>query len=138
MINFSEQLKNKGIKITPHKLAILDVLNRYKHIDAVQISLSLKSESINISTATIYRILASLEKHNIVNKLNFGNEQSIYELNNNSDHHDHLICIKCGDVVEFKDSEIEELQDMIAAKNNFKVINHTLNIYGTCHKCSNL
>lgn len=136
ILDTSEWLRNRGIKVTPHKIAILNILKQHKHIDAYQINTSLKDEGIDISIATIYRVLGSFEKAHIIDKLNFGNEQSIYELKDNEDHHDHLICTTCGVVIEFTNEQIETLQLKIAEQNNFHVHNHTLNIYGICAKCA--
>ena len=90
----------------------------------------------DISIATVYRILASFEAHKIITKHNFGNEQAIYELTCAGEHHDHLICISCGQVIEFVNQQIEELQLAIAHQNKFEVFSHSLNIYGRCCQCS--
>lgn len=137
IINQKEWLQNRGIKVTPHKLAVLNVFSLYKHLNVNQISDSLKSNSVDISMATIYRILSSFERHNIIDKLNFGNDQAIYELKGACEHHDHLICTKCGNVTEFNHPQIEALQLEIARENNFQVLNHSLNIYGICVDCKN-
>jgi Fur family ferric uptake transcriptional regulator len=134
-MNYVEHLKLKQIKITPHKIAILELFDRYRHIDAMQIIHKLNEKSIVISLATVYRILASFEEKEIIIKHNFGNEQAIYELKSTTEHHDHLICISCGKVIEFTDYEIEALQLQIAKINDFQLINHSLNIYGKCSNC---
>lgn len=135
-MNYIQQLKMCKIKITPHKLAILELFVQHKHIGAMQIVNQLATQSIEISLATVYRILASFEEHKIISKHNFGNEQAIYELNNSLEHHDHLICSKCATVVEFSNQQIEDLQMTIAKLNNFQVLSHTLNIYGICERCN--
>lgn len=135
-MNYIQQLKDCKIKITPHKIAILELFVQHKHIGAMQIVNTLAKQSIEISLATVYRILASFEEHKLISKHNFGNEQAIYELNNSLEHHDHLICTKCAKVIEFSNQEIEDLQISIAKLNNFQVINHTLNIYGICESCN--
>ncbi len=134
-MEFSKILKDNDIKVTAHKVAIYKLLYQHKHIDATQIINQLSEQKINISLATIYRILSSFEQKKIINKHNFGNNQSFYELSNNSEHHDHLICISCGKVVEFSNQQIETLQNEIAKKNNFSISSHTLNIYGFCDIC---
>lgn len=135
MLNSSKLLRDKGVKITPHKLTILEALNEHKHLDAARIQSLLQQNSIIISTATIYRILSEFEHKNIITKLNFNNDQATYEINDHSTHHDHLICSSCGHVIEFNSQEIEDLQIAIATQNNFKVTHHSLNIYGICHEC---
>ena len=130
-----KQLKDAGIKITQHKLAVLELFAEYKHLDAFQIAKIFQAKDIDISLATIYRILSSFEEHKIITKHNFGNEHANYELAISNEHHDHLICIDCGKVIEFVNQQIEELQLQIAKQNQFEVKSHTLNIYGFCSEC---
>lgn len=130
-----QNVKNKGVKLTKHKIAILDLFNIHKHLDATQIYNILINNGINISLATIYRVLTNFERNDIIEKHNFNNEHAIYELVKQNEHHDHLICIKCHNVFEFIDEKIEHLQNEIAKANNFKIVSHSLNIYGICNNC---
>ena len=134
-MNYIESLKIHKIKVTPHKLAILELFNHYRHLDATQIVQKLYEKTIIISPATVYRILASFESKLIISKHNFRNEQAIYELNIENSHHDHLICLKCGGVMEFNNQQIEDLQQIIAKNKNFQLVSHSLNIYGYCNLC---
>lgn len=134
-MDFSKILKSSGIKVTAHKIAIYELLYQHKHIDATQIINQLNHKSIEISLATVYRILSSFEQHKLISKHNFGNDQSFYEINSTVEHHDHLICTKCGIVIEFSNQQIEDLQAEIAKSNHFVISNHTLNIYGICEIC---
>ena len=136
-MNNVQLIRNKGIKLTKHKLAILELFSDYKHLDAMQIYTLLQGKNIDISIATIYRVLSNFEINNIIEKHHFNDEQSIYELVVDNDHHDHLICLNCKKVIEFVDHEIEKLQQQIASKNNFTILNHSLNIYGICNDCKN-
>lgn len=131
----NQQLKEKGIKLTKHKIAILNLFNPNRHLDANQIYTLLQTQKINISLATIYRILTSFENNGILQKNNFNSDQSSYELKNPNEHHDHLICIACHKVIEFLNEKIESLQDEIAKANGFKIMHHSLNIYGKCSDC---
>ncbi|MBP9742649.1 MAG: transcriptional repressor [Burkholderiales bacterium] len=126
---------NAGIKLTKHKMVILKLFDVYKHLDANQIHALLINQGTNISLATIYRVLSSFEAHNIIMRHNFKEDQSTYELVNPHEHHDHLICIKCHQVVEFLDCKIEQLQEQIAKQNKFRIVNHHLNLFGICEKC---
>src|SRR3990167_4950748 len=130
-----QRIKNIGVKITKHKLVILELFDLYKHLDAGKIYALLTNQGVNISLATIYRILSSFEANNIVVKHNFNEDQSIYELAKPNEHHDHLICIKCHKVIEFFDCHIEQIQEQIAKENKFKIVNHHLNLYGICEDC---
>ncbi|MDD3267305.1 MAG: Fur family transcriptional regulator [Burkholderiales bacterium] len=136
MNKYIDWLEQKNIRVTANKTAILEVLDKHKHLDAVQISSILDTQNTHISQATIYRVIAELEKHEIISKLNFGNEHSVYEIQCAESHHDHLICLECGLVVEFTNEKIEELQLEIANSKGFSVITHSLNLYGKCSKCN--
>ena len=117
-------------------MAILELFSLYKHLDASQIYNILNNQGIHISLATIYRVLTSFETNAIVEKHNFNTEQATYELINPDEHHDHLICIQCHKVLEFLNENIEQLQKDIAINNNFKIVSHSLNIYGICNDCT--
>ncbi len=136
-MNFQQRLRNSGIKVTQHKLAILELFVEHKHLDATKILELLHQKKAEVSLATVYRVLASFETHQIITKHNFGSEHAIYELiTSENEHHDHLICLECGQVIEFVNEQIENLQLAIAKANNFHVYHHTLNIYGRCENCS--
>lgn len=127
-----------GVKVTKHKLVILQLFDLYKHLDASQIHTLLTSQGTNISLATIYRVLSVFEANHIIAKHNFKEDQSTYELVRPDEHHDHLICIKCNKVIEFFDCKIEKIQEKIAKDNKFKIVNHHLNLYGICEDCEKL
>ena len=131
-----QSLKNTGIKVTKHKTEVLQLFDLYKHLDASRIHLLLNDQDANISLATIYRVLSEFEANNIIVKHKFNEDQSIYELVKPNEHHDHLICIKCNKVIEFLDCKIERIQEKIAKKNKFKIVNHHLNLYGICEDCN--
>jgi Fur family ferric uptake transcriptional regulator len=135
IMDIKNQLKDKGIKQTKHKIEVLKLFNLHKHLDAIQIFTILTNQNINISLATVYRILASLEYHSIIQKHHFNDDQSTYELMNPNDHHDHMICLSCKKVTEFMDYEIEELQNRVASFKQFQIVSHSLNIYGFCKEC---
>jgi len=84
--------------------------------------------------ATIYRVLTQFEESGIVNKLNFENNQAVYELSN-VEHHDHLVCVKCNTIIEFQDDVIEQHQLQIANKYDFQLTDHSLYLYGLCKAC---
>ena len=91
---------------------------------------------MNIGIATVYRTLTLLETSQIVSSISFGVQGKKYELGLKK-HHDHLICTKCGEIIEFFDETIEQRQEEIAKKFNFKMTDHTMKIIGLCEKCQN-
>ena len=129
-------LKNSGFKITVQRLKILEALGKpvNKHLSAEDLYKLLKANGEEVSLATIYRVLTQFETAGIVTKHNFEENRSVFELSI-KEHHDHLVCIKCGVIIEFVDNFIEERQLEIAKQYDFKITQHSLSIYGICSKC---
>lgn len=123
-------------KITKHKIAVLQMFERHKHLDANQIYHQLNQKKEKISLATIYRILSAFEQDGLIIKNNFIDDLAVYEFANPLEHHDHLICTKCHRVFEFFNEELELLQAKIAANFEFELLNHRLNMYGICKDCA--
>ena len=132
----AEDLKSAGINVTLPRLKILEVLEKSSnhHLSAEDIYRALIEQHEDIGMATIYRALGQFEESGIVNKLNFENNQSVYELSN-VEHHDHLVCVKCNTIVEFQDDVIERHQLQIAKKYGFQLTDHSLYLYGLCKTC---
>lgn len=131
----TQDLKKVGLKTTTPRVKILEMLETSKehHLSADDIYRNLVLQNIDIGFATIYRVLGQFEKSGIVNKLNFNN-QSVFELAT-GEHHDHLLCVKCGHIEEFKDSVIEQHQEDIAKNKGFTLTDHCLYLYGVCSSC---
>ena len=132
----AEDLKSAGLKVTLPRLKILEVLEKSfnHHLTVEDIYRVLIEQNKEINVATIYRVLSQFEESGIVNKLNFENNQAVYELSN-VEHHDHLVCVKCNTIVEFQDDVIERHQLQIAKKYGFQLTDHSLYLYGLCKTC---
>lgn len=133
---YKEFLQNAGLKVTTPRLKILEILGNSieHHLSAEDICRVLIKQKQDVNFATIYRVLNQFEEAGIVNKLNFENNVSVYELGN-VEHHDHLICTKCNKIIEFKDDVIEKHQIDIAKKHRFQMTGHRLYLYGLCKNC---
>ncbi|MCK9337986.1 MAG: transcriptional repressor [Arcobacteraceae bacterium] len=135
--SFTTYLKKAGLSNTIQKEAILKVLfEEAGHLNAEEIaSIVKKKYKINIGIATVYRNLNFLENSNIVSAIvkDSSNTKS-YEISIDG-HHDHIICTKCGKVVEFFDEDIEKSQLEIAQSNGFTIESHNMTIYGICQEC---
>lgn len=131
-------LKNTGLKATTQRKKILEALKnaKNKHVTAEGLHNLLQEKADNVSLATVYRVLSQLEAVGIVTKHNFENNYSLFELNSEKEHHDHLICNSCGEIIEFFDRIIEDRQLIVAEQYKFKIIGHSLNIFGICNKCN--
>ena len=132
----AEDLKSAGLKVTLPRLKILEVLEKSSnhHLTVEDIYRALIEQNKEINVATIYRVLSQFEESGIVNKLNFENNQAVYELSN-VEHHDHLVCVKCNIIIEFQDDVIEQHQLQIANKYGFQLTDHSLYLYGLCKTC---
>ncbi|GAB4179835.1 MAG: Fur family transcriptional regulator [Calditrichia bacterium] len=133
---FVDFLKKNQLKVTPERLLILrELYNVDQHFDADEFFLHLKKNKVAVSRATVYRTLELLEKSNIIKKYSMGEAHSRYELVWNQQHHDHIICLKCGNIIEFLDEEIEKRQEAIAERFGVKLIKHSLQLWGICESC---
>jgi Fur family ferric uptake transcriptional regulator len=135
-MNHITHLKDSGLKVTGPRLKILELLEsrRDGHWTAEDIFRLLIDEGFDVGLATVYRVLTQFEQAGIVVKHHFETGKAVYELNQ-GDHHDHIVCIHCGQVAEFYDSELEKIQEKIASKNGYIIIDHALYLYGVCKNC---
>lgn len=129
-------LRRVGLKVTNPRLKILEVLETSEgnHMSAEEVYKALLSTSEDIGLATVYRVLTQFETAELVTRHNFEGGYSVFELNK-GEHHDHLVCVECGNVEEFVDPIIEEQQEKIAKEAGYIITNHSLNIYGVCKNC---
>jgi Fur family ferric uptake transcriptional regulator len=129
-------LKNTGLRVTTARVSILDVFENSKrrHLTADDVFKTLLKNSLDIGLATVYRVLTQFEHAGILIRSNFESGKAIYELNEGH-HHDHLVCIECGNVEEFVDPEIEKRQHKVAKEKGFSVKDHSLTLYGSCKNC---
>lgn len=133
MATFSSYLKKKGLKITTQRLLVAEkIFSIHAHFTAESLQEELKDRRDEISKATIYRILSIMVEAGLLKEHNFGKDYKYYEHIIGHEHHDHIICVECGRIVEFVDERIEELQKKAAIENGFTITGHDLNIYGVC------
>ena len=124
-------IKNAGLKVTVPRLKILQLLenSEERHLKAEDIYRSLHEADDDISLATVYRVLTQFEQAGLVTRNHFEGGHAVFELDD-GDHHDHLVDVETGRVVEFYDEELEALQNKIAAKHGFTITEHTMILYG--------
>lgn len=140
MTDHNQQLKDAGLKITSPRVKILDYLRQpaCQHISAEDLYKLLLDNGEEIGLATVYRVLNQFDDAGIVTRHHFEGGKSVFELSQQH-HHDHLVCLDCGNVVEFSDDVIEQRQKEIAEKYGMKLTHHSLYLYGSCGKdgCAN-
>jgi Fur family ferric uptake transcriptional regulator len=125
-----QELRKAGLKVTLPRLKILEILERQddRHLSAEDIYRELLDSGEDIGLATVYRVLTQFEGAGLVIRHNFEGGHSVFELDS-GDHHDHMVCIETGDVIEFVDDEIEKLQHAIAEKHGYDLVDHNLVLY---------
>ncbi len=133
-------VKEKVLKYTKQRELILGTIYNSKiHLNAEQIhkKLTISNKDDQVGIATVYRNLLFLEETGLVLSISLDNSLKRYEINRHK-HHDHLVCIHCGKIVEFINQNIEKEQEIIAKKHNFKLLSHTMHLYGECKACSKI
>ena len=129
-------VEDKRLNVTAQREAIVEMFLRTRdHISIDELLIKVRKRQPRVGYATVYRTLKLLVDSGLAVERQFGDGQARYEVV--GDHHDHLICIKCGLILEFEDDEIERLQERIAARlGGFTVLRHRHELYGTCPKYS--
>lgn len=134
---FSTYCKTHGLKNTEERTKILESLRYFKgHFNADSLYEHLKKDGQRISRATVYRTLRLLSNSGLIKETVGVGGMVNYELVAEESHHDHLVCLGCGRVIEFFDEGIERLQDSVCQKLNFKPREHILSIRGYCSNCA--
>jgi|TARA_B110000483_G_scaffold227712_1_gene289769 Fur family transcriptional regulator, ferric uptake regulator len=124
------ELRQAGLKVTLPRLKILDILEdaKQRHMSAEDIYKHLLGMGEDIGLATVYRVLTQFETAGLVTRHNFEGGHSVFELDE-GEHHDHMVVIGTGEVVEFMSEEIEKIQHEIADKHGFELVDHSLVLY---------
>jgi Fur family ferric uptake transcriptional regulator len=126
----SNELRKAGLKVTHPRMRILEILEALdgKHVTAEDIYRQLLEHQDDIGLATVYRVLTQFEAAGLVLKHNFEGGQAVYELDRGK-HHDHMIDVESGKVIEFTSEEIERLQHEVAARHGYQIEDHSLVLY---------
>ncbi len=125
-----QELRKAGLKVTLPRLKILEILENsaLRHKSAEDIYKDLIEADEDIGLATVYRVLTQFETAGLVTRHNFEGGHSVFELDD-GEHHDHMVCVDSGEVVEFVSEEIERLQQDVAEKHGFELLDHSLVLY---------
>lgn len=134
---FERFLRENRLKHTAQRLKIVKrAFSMPKHFSAEDLYQVLKRERTYVSKATVYRTLKLLVEANFLDELEIGaREAKFYEPVHGREHHDHMICLRCGKILEFTDPQIEAQQEAAARRHRFRVLSHTLKLFGLCREC---
>ncbi|BCZ17712.1 Ferric uptake regulation protein FUR [Helicobacter sp. NHP19-003] len=128
-------IRKNGLKNSKQREEVVSVL--YKsgtHLSPEEITQSIRQNDKNTSISSVYRILNFLEKENFIYTLETNKNGRRYEIAA-KEHHDHIICLHCGDIIEFVDHEIEERQNQVAKRHKAKLVSHDMKLFVVCSKC---
>ena len=133
---FIDYLQANKLKLTPHRELILETfLENEGHRSVEDIYHTVKAMDPRIGYTTVYRMMKLMIRCGLAREIELADGITRYEHLFNHEHHDHLICMECGNSIEFYNPEIEALQDAASAQLGFKVLDHKLQIYGVCRDC---
>lgn len=133
---YHEYISKKGLKSTKQRDRIVqEFFKKHQHMTVEDLWARVKAADQKIGYATVYRTLKLLTEAGLAFKREFGEGHALYE-HATSHHHDHLICLRCCQIVEFENDEIENLQERVCKKHKFALLMHKLELYGYCDKCS--
>jgi Fur family ferric uptake transcriptional regulator len=134
-MSLPSDLKTIGLKATLPRLRILELFEKsaVRHLSAEEVYRVLQKEGSETGLATVYRVLTQFEQAGLLVRHHFESGKAVFELNQGG-HHDHLVCVQCGNVEEFYDAEIERRQIAIAEERGFRIHDHSLHIYADCSR----
>lgn len=133
---FKQYLRSESQKYTPERAAVLEqIASEKQHFEADDLYMRLRTNGMKISRATVYRTLDVLVRSGIVDKVDLGGNRAYFEYVYGMEHHDHLICVQCGKVLEFQDTTINKHEQSICKSYKFEMIGHAHSIYGRCKNC---
>ncbi|CAH0992223.1 Ferric uptake regulation protein [Sinobacterium norvegicum] len=128
----NQELRKVGLKVTLPRVKILQIMEaagaESKHLSAEDVYKTLMEAGDDVGLATVYRVLTQFEQANLVTRHNFEGGHSVFELASD-DHHDHMVCMETGEVVEFFDEIIEQRQHELAEKHGFEIVDHSMVLY---------
>jgi len=135
---FREFLSHRGLRLTAEREAVLREVfaTRGEHFEPEELHLRLRQKGANVSRASVYRTIPLMIEAGIIEEVERVDKHAHYELTYGREHHDHMLCLGCGRVIEFLSEEMEELQDRLCAEHGFTGETHTLEIKGYCRKCA--
>ncbi len=135
--SFENYLRAHGLKLTRQREAILDrIFQAGGHFSADELHERMQSSALKVGKATVYRTLELLAKGGFLEAHDFGTGSAVYEKILGRAHHDHMVCMACGKVLEFHCEEIEKLQQEQAARYHFQLVSHSHHMFGYCSACS--
>ena len=133
---FEEYISNKGLKLTRERDEIVrEILRTKGHFAPDELFVKLKARGSKVSRASIYRTIPLMVESGMIEEVERVDKHAHYEQVSTNSHHDHMICIRCGRVIEFYSAGLEQMQERLCRQEKFRGVRHCLDIFGICDKC---
>ena len=130
-----EWLKERGLRLTTQRRLVVRRAAAYLHFTAEELVADVQKLDRTVARGTIYRTLILLDQAGILEKHHFRYGPPYYEVTLGKSHHDHLMCIQCGEIIEYQEPRVERLQEGIVKRFGYRLLSHTHKLYGLCPRC---
>lgn len=131
----NDYLARQALKQTrQRKVVVEEFLRVDRHVDAEDLHNIVRKRDPRVGLATVYRTLNLLKEAGLADQKSFRDGRSVFEVHRPDHHHDHLVCLDCGRVMEFENAQIEKLQAQVATELGFQLTGHRLDLYGKCNR----
>lgn len=130
-----QKLAAENVRLTMQRRLVVERMVRREHFTAEEMVKDVQKMHPSIARGTVYRTLALLQDNGLAEKHDFKHQAPYYELTHGRKHHDHLICLNCGEIIEFHNSKLEAMQEAIVNEYGYELISHSHKLYGLCAKC---
>ena len=134
-VQVEQLLRAKGIRLTAQRALVVRRAVSYLHFTAEELVKDVRRIDASLARGTVYRTLALLHQAGVVEKHDFRYGAPNYEVTLGKAHHDHLMCIRCGEIIEFQEPRVEALQDAVVRRYGYQLLSHTHKLYGLCKTC---
>ena len=137
-VEVEQLLRSKGVRLTTERQLVVRRAATYLHFTAEELVKDVRAVDPSVARGTVYRTLALLHDAGVVEKHDFRYGAPNYEVTFAKAHHDHLMCVQCGEIIEFQEPRVETLQDAVVTRYGYQLLSHTHKLYGLCPTCQRL
>ena len=134
-VEVEQLLKTRGVRLTAQRQLVVRRAVAFLHFTSEELVKDVRSMDPSVARGTVYRTLALLHDAGVVEKHDFRYGPPNYEVTFAKAHHDHLMCVQCGEIIEFQEPRVEVLQDQVVKRYGYQLLSHTHKLYGLCRAC---
>ena len=134
-VEVEQRLRARGIRLTAPRQLVVRRAVAYLHFTAEELVRDVRKIDASVARGTVYRTLALLHDAGVVEKHDFRYGPPNYEVTFGKAHHDHLMCVRCGEIIEFQEPRVERIQEEVVTRYGYQLLTHTHKLYGLCRAC---